>query len=194
MSFLDSKVRIFRKLAKKEAQSRASKCERYPTSLKTYWEALEAFYTSKFEKKDGRIAWPDDALRNLLVAMLFIHRSPLRAQNVLSLKLHDTVRLGKRGYEVKLGHGFKTSGSSIHGDTHWTRLPSHISYWMSIYISQVRPSYPGADKTDQLFLTRRLVGSFAIEKETPLSTQILFQRKATAISPFHVQGTGTSLL
>ena len=124
VSFLDSKVRIFRKLGKKEAQSRASKRERYPTSLKTYWEALEAFYTSKFEKRDGRIAWPDDALRNLLVAMLFVHRSPLRAQNVLSLKLHDTVRLGKRGYEVKLGHSFKTSGSSIHGDTHWTRHPS----------------------------------------------------------------------
>jgi len=155
LSFLDAKIRIFRKLGKKESQSRAAKIEKHKVTLETYWEALNCFYTAKFKKEEETIRFTNDELRNLLIGFLFIHRSPLRSQNVLQLKLHETLRLGKKGYETKLGHGFKTSGSSIHGDTHWIRLPSHINYWMAIYINRVRPLYPNADKTDQVFLTRR---------------------------------------
>jgi len=155
IEFLDNKIHIFRKIGKKEAQSRASKLEKKPTQLVTYWEALKAYYEANFKIEEDKIFFNNDSLRNLLLGFLFIHRSPLRSQNVLELELHNTIRLGPKGYELKLGHQFKTSGYGIHGATNWMRLPHHINYWMAIYIAKVRPTYPGAEKTDRLFLTRR---------------------------------------
>jgi len=157
VKFLSSKIAIYRKLGKKEAQSRASRVSCYKSSLGSYWEALDNYYTANFKVEGKSLSWRGDAVRNMLVAALFIHRSPLRSQNILSLKLHKDIRIGEGGgrYEMKLDHNFKTSGSGFHGPTHWVKLPHHISYWMAIFVGQVRPTYKNWDKTDYLFLTKR---------------------------------------